>query len=449
MLVKALPWSSLPSGARLAALAFLAASLSVLVWTFASWPHIDFGLFLGYLVVSTAAAALRIQLPGVQGSLSLHFFFVLICIPQLGLPETMLVACAGALLQCVLFLSPPKVFASLFEVATAIVSTAAAVAVSRAINVGAEAGQSPLLMVVASAVLFLGNTIPPALLNALAESRSILSMWRDRYLWTFPHYIAGGGAAGLLGLLGYRTGWETTLLIVPVVYWMYHSYQHYSEQLLEERRQVHELSALHFRTIEALALAIEGHDPTKHGHLRRVSIYVTEIGRQMGLADTDLQALHAAALLHDIGKLAVPEHIVTKPGKLTDAEFERMKVHPSAGAQILEQVQFPYPVAPLVRSHHEKWDGSGYPAGLQGNAIPLGARILAAVDCLDALISDRYHRRAMTIDQAMEHLQAESGRSFDPAVVNVIASRYRELEERVRAARQDDLRLGGLLPAAS
>lgn len=448
MLVKALEWSGLPLAARLAATVFLTAGLTTLVWALAPWRQIDLGLFLGYLVVSTAAAALRIKLPGVAGTLSLHFFFVLICIPQLGLAQTMLVACAGTLLQCVLFLKPFKPFATAFEVSTAILATASASGAYHAMSLqDGASGRSPLLMVVTASVLFLVSTIPPAIVLALTESRSLLPLWRDSFFWTFPHYIAGGGAAGLLSLLGYRTGWETTLLIVPVVYWMYHSYQHYSDQLLEERRQVRDLGALHFRTIEALALAIEGHDPSKHGHLRRVSIYVTEIGRQMGLAEIELQALHAASMLHDIGKLAVPEHIVTKPGKLTDAEFERMKVHPLAGAEILEQVQFPYPVAPIVRAHHEKWDGSGYPSGLKGNAIPLGARILAAVDCLDALISDRYHRRAMTIDQAMEYLHSESGKSFDPAVVAILSARYRELEERVRAAQQDDLRLGGLLPA--
>ena len=124
-------------------------------------------------------------------------------------------------------------------------------------------------------------------------------------------------------------------------------------------------------------------------------------------------------MLHDIGKLAVPEHIVTKPGLLSEAEFERIKIHPVAGAEILDQVQFPYPVAPVVRAHHEKWDGTGYPEGLSGTAIPIGARILAAVDCFDALVSDRYHRKAMSLDQAMDYLRSESGKSFDPEVVAI------------------------------
>ena len=112
--------------------------------------------------------------------------------------------------------------------------------------------------------------------------------------------------------------------------------------------------------------------------------------------------MNAAALLHDIGKLAVPDHIISKPGRLTPEEFEKMKIHPIVGADILERVAFPYPVAPIVRSHHEKWNGNGYPDGLKGEEIPIGARILAAVDCLDALASDRQYRKALPLDAAMK-----------------------------------------------
>ena len=149
----------------------------------------------------------------------------------------------------------------------------------------------------------------------------------------------------------------------------------------------------------------------------------------MGLTKTELNALRAASLLHDIGKLAVPEHIITKPGKLTPQEFEKMKIHPVVGAEILEQVNFPYSVAPIVRAHHERWDGNGYPLGLAGEEIPLGARILSAVDCLDALASDRQYRRALPLDQAMAVVLNESGKSYDPRVVEILARRYRELEE--------------------
>jgi putative nucleotidyltransferase with HDIG domain len=154
-----------------------------------------------------------------------------------------------------------------------------------------------------------------------------------------------------------------------------------------------------------------------------------------------MEALKAASVLHDIGKLAVPEHIISKPGKLTPEEFEKMKVHPIVGAEILEQINFPYPVAPVVRSHHEKWDGTGYPDGLAGEAIPIGARILSAVDCLDALASDRQYRRALPLDEAMAHVERDSGKAFDPRVVAALKSRYIELEQLARLQEPEERRV--------
>ena len=165
---------------------------------------------------------------------------------------------------------------------------------------------------------------------------------------------------------------------------------------------------------------------------QRVEAYATEIGQDLGLVKTSRKRWTAAALLHDIGKLAVPESIISKPGKLTPEEFEKMKIHPVVGAEILEQVEFPYPVAPIVRSHHEKWDGSGYPYGYAGEDIPIGARILSAVDCLDALASDRQYRRALPLDEAMARVASEAGTAFDPKVVQALQARYHELEARAR-----------------
>ena len=141
-------------------------------------------------------------------------------------------------------------------------------------------------------------------------------------------------------------------------------------------------------------------------------MYAMELAKDLGLSEDETEALRAASVLHDIGKLAVPEHIISKPGKLTPEEFEKMKIHPIVGAEILEQVDFPYPVVPIVRSHHEKWDGSGYPDGLSGEEIPIGARILAAVDCLDALASDRQYRKALPLDEAMAKVVGGRGQEL-------------------------------------
>jgi diguanylate cyclase (GGDEF)-like protein/putative nucleotidyltransferase with HDIG domain len=211
------------------------------------------------------------------------------------------------------------------------------------------------------------------------------------------------------------------------------SYQLHIARVDDGLRHAEELAGLHLRTIEALALAIEAKDSTTANHLERVQTYAVEIGRIMRVSDADLEALRAAALLHDIGKLAVPEYILSKPGRLTPDEFEKMKIHPIVGAEIIERANFPYPVAPIVRSHHERWNGEGYPDGLRGDAIPIGARILSAVDCFDALSSDRQYRRAMPMEEAIAFVKKEGGLAFDPAVVAVLVQHYEELDRKARA----------------
>ena len=237
------------------------------------------------------------------------------------------------------------------------------------------------------------------------------------------------GFAGMIGWFNRRFSWETSLLIVPVIYLIYRSYRLYLGKLEDEKRHVEEIANLHLRTIEALALAIEAKDHTTHDHLQRVRVYAIEVAKEMDISQGEMEALHAAALLHDIGKLAIPEHIISKPGRLTPEEFEKMKIHPVVGAEILEQVRFPYPVVPIVRAHHEKWDGSGYPFGLSKEEIPVGARILSAVDFVDAMASDRQYRRALPMHEVLLRLQAESGKSFDPKVVAILQKRYRHLEK--------------------
>ena len=225
------------------------------------------------------------------------------------------------------------------------------------------------------------------------------------------------------------------VLILPLVYWVYRSYDLYLAKLAAEKthveiekRNAEEAASLHLRTIESLALAIEAKDHTSHQHLQRVRVFAMEIAKELGFSQDEIEALRAAALLHDIGKLAVPEHIINKPGRLTPEEFEKMKIHTLVGAEILQRVAFPYPVAPIVRSHHERWDGTGYPDGLKGEQIPPGARVLAAVDCLDALASHRQYRSAMSLDAAMEKVASMSGTAFEPRVVDILQRRYREFE---------------------
>src|SRR5258706_2372331 len=190
-------------------------------------------------------------------------------------------------------------------------------------------------------------------------------------------------------------------------------------RLRTKTRESEELDRMHFATAEALATAIDAKDQTTHCHVRRVQIYAAGLGKLLKLSKAEIAALKAGALLHDIGKLAVPAHIINKPGRLTQAEFEKMKIHTTVGAQILSRVDFPYPVLPIVRHHHEQWDGLGYPDGLKAEQIPITARIISVVDCFDSVREDRPFRRGMTRAYAVGFLLPGSATHFDPRVVDL------------------------------
>ena len=384
-----------------------------------------------YLVIALAASRLKVNLPGITGTMSVNFLFLLLGVLELSLSETMALGCAAVVVQCIGRDRPVPV-----QVSFNVCSTAVAIAVTffayryAVLHSGVHA---PMLLFAAACIYFVGNTLPVAIVISLTERRPLHRIWHDCYFWSFPYYLVGAGVVGMMSWLHHFTDWQTSLLTLPVVYLIYRSYRLYLGKLEDEKRHVEEMADLHMRTIEALALAIEAKDQTTHDHLQRVRIYAVEVAKDLKVDQAGMEALQAAALLHDIGKLAIPEHIISKPGRLTPEEFEKMKIHPLVGAEILERVQFPYPVVPIVRAHHEKFDGTGYPQGLRGNDIPIGARILAAVDFLDALASDRQYRRALPLDDAMAELAAESGKAFDPEVVRVLERRYVQLEKMVHA----------------
>ena len=202
-------------------------------------------------------------------------------------------------------------------------------------------------------------------------------------------------------------------------------------RLSAKTREAEQLSRLHFATAEALATAIDAKDQTTHCHVRRVQIYAAGMGEVLGLSKSEIAALKAGALLHDVGKLAVPAHIINKPGRLTPAEFEKMKIHTTVGAQILSRVEFPYAVTPIIRHHHEQWDGLGYPDGLKGEQIPITARIISVVDCFDSVREDRPFRRGMTRDEAIAFLLRGSGTHFDPNVVELFIKHLPRFEEQI------------------
>ncbi|HEX6821864.1 MAG TPA: HD domain-containing phosphohydrolase [Candidatus Sulfotelmatobacter sp.] len=445
----------------------IAASIGVVVLSFslAHWQSQDLLRLACYLVVAVLASGLKVQLPGIDGTMSVNFLFILLGVLELSLPETLVIGCTATLVQSVWQarkrIDPVKV---VFNVAGMMANASFLTYVSYHWLLARFGTNKPILLMVAALVFFFANTLPISVVIALTEGKSARRVWSECYFWSFPYYLVGAAAVGLVGIVNGAAGWETSLLVLPLIYWVYRSYRLYlgrleaeKERVEIEKRHVEQIASLNMRTIEALALAIEAKDHTTHTHLQRVRTYAVEIANEMNLAPDEIEALRAAALLHDIGKLAVPEQIINKPGKLSREEFEKMKVHPIVGSEILERVAFPYPVAPIVRCHHERWDGSGYPDGLSGKNIPIGARILAAVDCLDALASHRQYRPALQLVEAMEKVKEKAGSWFDPHVVEILERRYIDLERLAQMSEQTIVPTGlsrlvrverGLAPAA-
>ena len=389
-----------------------------------------FALILGLAITS---ARWKVSVPSINGNISVLALLILFGVVELPLAETLVATCFAAIFQCTFRVQHrPKLHQVIFNISVLSLATACGSLTYRSPWMHRYLDGAPLLLLTAS-VFFLLNTSPIAGIIAITEEKSFMRVWKEGYFWSFPFYLVGGALAGGLHVLAHYAGWQTASLMFPVIYIAYRSYHLHVGRVEDQKRHAVEISSLHLRTIETLALAIEAKDQTTATHLARVQIYAMAIGKELGMNEAELAALQAGALLHDIGKLAVPEHIISKPGKLTREEFEKMKIHPVVGAELLERVQFPYPVTPIVRSHHEKWNGEGYPDGLKGEQIPLGARILAAVDCLDALASDRQYRKALPLDEAMAKVAAEAGTSFDPKVVEVLSRRYRELEAAAQA----------------
>jgi diguanylate cyclase (GGDEF)-like protein/putative nucleotidyltransferase with HDIG domain len=429
---------------------------AVTVMQLARWQSTDLVRLGCYLLLFVCASRLKVPLPGISGALSVLFIFILFGIVELTLPEALLLGCVAILFQCLWnYRHRPRWQQVLFNVGSMAITIATAGSVYHSVLLRQGHLEPALRLLLTATVFFAMNTFPVAAVIALTERKLLRQVWRECYIWTFPYYLLGAVIAGAASAVNRQFGWQTALLAVPVVYLIYRSYYLYLGRVEDEKKHAEEMASLHLRTIEALALAIEAKDHSTHDHLQRVQVYAVEVGKELGLDDTQLEALRAAAVLHDIGKLAVPEHIISKPGKLTREEFEKMKIHPVVGAEILERVRFPYPVTPIVRSHHERWDGTGYPDGLKGEQIPIGARVLAAVDCLDALASDRQYRRALPLDEAMQKVASESGLGFDPQVVEVLRRRYVELEALAQAGDVERAKLStgvkvecGLAPAA-
>jgi diguanylate cyclase (GGDEF)-like protein/putative nucleotidyltransferase with HDIG domain len=326
---------------------------------------------------------------------------------------------------------------TIFTTGSAIISTYAAVSlygllVRTFFQESNSAGQSlplePLLLPLCALALiqYLLSTVATSAFIAFDSGKTRLTLSRESLVWTSLTEV-GSAASAALFYSALHSGSIPFIFVGLLIIGLVHLLYRFDEQRVSEARRseaekarhIQEMADLHMNTIESLAIAIDAKDQTTHGHVRRTQIYATEMGRLLEVSEAEIQALVAGALLHDIGKLAVPEYILNKPGKLTESEFAKMKIHPTVGGDILKRVNFPYPVEDIVRYHHEKWDGTGYPKGLKAQRIPLVARIIAVVDFYDATRCDRPYRKGMTREDSLTLLRKMAGSSFDPRVVEV------------------------------
>jgi diguanylate cyclase (GGDEF)-like protein/putative nucleotidyltransferase with HDIG domain len=383
-------------------------------------------LLLALAGASALAAAFKVTLPLTTGgsTMSVSYAVDFTSLLLLGANETMIVAGASALSQShVNQRERSPIHRTLFNVASLIVTVQGAGLAWRLLSSdGAHPAATAVQVVGAAIAYFLLNTALVAAAIALSSGEDIASTWYTNFLWSAPGYFVGAGTAVLAAAVVLLDGWWVAPLAFAPMYLMYRTYKVYMGRIEDEQRQVQETSDLHLATIEALARAIDAKDHSAQSHIRRVQTYAIGVARALELSRDDIEAVKTAALLHDIGKLAVPEHILSKPGPLTEEEFQKIRIHPQVGAEIIAAVPFPYAVAPLVLSHHERWDGKGYPQGLAGEDIPIGARILTVVDYYDAVTNERPYHRPLTHESALELLKTEAGHSLDPRVVDVFVN---------------------------
>lgn len=390
--------------------------------------------WLVFAALSLLSGAFNIKVPSIPARLSVSEAFVFATVLLYGRDAATVVVALDATVMTLRRRTDRNLSRAPFNVAAAAVS----IWVSAWIFGGLRGSQGLADGVALNGLLLplFGLALSYFLLNsglvAFAMSRerggSAFELWRRNFLWFSLNYIGGASFAALM--VSYRPQFDLTIVAatVPLMVITYLTFRTSLGRLEDANRHVEQVNELYLSTIETLAMAVDAKDQITHGHIRRVQVYATELARRLGVNDeTQLRAIKAAALLHDMGKLAIPEDILNKPGRLSVSEFETMKQHADIGADLLSAIRFPYPVVPIVRHHHEQWNGLGYPSGIAKTDIPLGARILSVVDCFDALTSDRPYRPRLSSEEAFQVLRERRGSVYDPLVVDTFVLAYGEI----------------------
>ena len=386
-------------------------------------------LFLFLMALTVATSAVKLELPLGRGAsnLSLAHAVNFWSLWTLGPAPTVIVAAVSAVAQSTLrttAANPP------YRVLFSMASLALTVRVA-ALPLGWALGPDPTsflgllrAVLVIAPIYFVINTGLIAAAVALSTHQNVARVWQRNFLWSAPSFFAGALLAAAAAATWERGLFGWLLLLAAPLYLVFRSYHTVVSRLREEQEETRRAMDVQLATTEALALAIEAKGGCTPEHVRSIQRYAGMLAEAAGMSDADIQAVRTAALLHDIGNMAVPEHILAKPEALTPEEFERVKIHPRVGADILRDVPFGAPVAELVLNHHERWDGLGYPAGLRGEAIPLGARVLTIADVFSTLQTARAVSQGLLSEsEAIKYSRDLSGKAFDPALVDVLIAR--------------------------
>ncbi|RPJ68987.1 MAG: HD-GYP domain-containing protein [Acidobacteria bacterium] len=410
----------------------LAASL----WNVATVPRDVSWLLL--LLLTLLAGSFPIKIPGVPALIYVSEAFVFTIVLLHGAaPAVVAFALAGFVVTLSRHRREP--FRVAFNMAEPAISIGLAAQFMRLSTVSTAPGHFhtvELPLVAMTVAYFLLNSWLNALAVRAETGKPAHLVWRQHFLLLSLNCFAGASVALLLANLPHF-GAGVLGVVASVLAAVYVAFRAAMGRVADSTAHLEELNELYLSMLETLAMAIDAKDQATHGHIRRVQKLAVGLARNLGVTDPKhIEAMRAAALLHDIGKIAVPEHILNKPGRLTPAEYDRMKLHASVGGQILATIKFRYPIARIVRHHHERWDGSGYPDGLSGTDIPFGARIMSVVDCYDALTSERPYRAALPAREALEMVVREKGTKFDPLVVETFTRVHAELTNQVVAHEQ-------------
>ena len=428
----------LPKNGRAYVAAVIIAGFLVISWSVHQLTEhpVGFQWFL-LAALTLISGSATVKLPSVPASISISETFVFAAVllygPSAG---TLVVALDGLVISFWIFKRKQEPYRALFNMSAPAVSAWCSAqlffwlsGVRPLVEEPAPLDQILPALVVFAGTYFALNSWLITFAISLEKRVPPVRVWRENFIWISLNYFCGASVAVLLVVGTREVDVRFIGVIVPLLLVLYFTFKISMDRVEDANRHVDKVNRLYLSTIETLAMAIDAKDQVTHGHIRRVQKYAVGLAKALGVHDGALlKAVEAAALLHDMGKLAVPEYILNKPGRLTEAEFEKMKLHASVGADILSAIDFPYPVVPIVRHHHESWDGSGYPDGLKGTDIPIGARILSVVDCFDALTSDRPYRRRLSNEDALAILNERKGTMYDPWVVQTFECVYADIE---------------------